>query len=62
MSIVNNIHVTVNTVILRTDSLGTESQRFVSEGAVVSSVAGGVIVEITVLARQNLPLLHAAQC
>ena len=45
---------------VNTDSLVTESQRFVSEGAVVSSVAGGVVVEITVLVGQYLPLLHAA--
>ena len=40
------------------DRLVAQGQGFVSEGAVSSSGAGAVVVKITVLPWQNLPLLH----
>ena len=40
------------------DRLVAQGQGFVSEGAVSSSGAGAVVVKITVLPGQNLPLLH----
>ena len=42
------------------DCLIAEGQRLVSEGAVIGSGAAGVVIEVTVLARQSFALAGEA--